>query len=109
IKKEKDRIKGLEDNFKKDSLLRDFFTGDKDVTLTLIDLEEQIKKLDENLKNFKVAEDYNDVQIEADKVERELYNLNNKIIMLQNNIKNIDKGLNINSDINKDDIKSIYD
>lgn len=109
IKKEKDRIKELEDNFKKDSLLRDFFTGDKDVTLTLIDLEERIKKLDENLRNFKVAEDYNDVQIEADKIERELFDLTNKIIMLQNNIKNIDKGLNINTDINKDDIKNIYD
>lgn len=109
FKKEKDRIKGLEDNFKKDALLKDFFTGDKDVTLTLIDIEEKIKKLDENLKNFKVAEDYNDVQTEADKVERELFALNNKIIMLQNNIKNIDKGLNVNPDINKDDIKSVYD
>jgi len=109
IKKEKDRIKQLEDNFKKDSLLRDFLTGDKDVTLTLIDLDEQIKKLDDNLKNFKVAEDYYDVQVEADKVERGLFDLNNKIIMLQNNIKNIDKSLNINPDINKNDIKRIYD
>lgn len=109
IKKEKDRIKELADNFKKDSLLRDFFTGDKDVILTLIDLEEQIKKLDDNLRSFTIAEDYNDVQIKADKVERELFNLNNKIIMLRNNIKNIDKGLNINSDINKNDIENIYD
>jgi len=109
IKREKDRIKELEDNFRKDTLLRDFFTGDKDVTLTLIDLEEQIKKLDENLRNFKVADDYYDVQIEADKVERELFDLNNKIIMLQNNIKSIDNGLNISSDISKNDIKKIYE
>jgi len=77
--------------------------------LTLIDLEEQIKKLDENLRNFKVADDYYDVQIEADKVERELFDLNNKIIMLQNNIKSIDNGLNISSDISKNDIKKIYE
>ncbi|NLP13172.1 MAG: DUF2326 domain-containing protein [Clostridium sp.] len=109
IKKEKDRINELENNFKKDSLLRDFFTGNKDVALTLIDLDEQIKKLDESLKNFKVADDYYDVQIEADKIERELFDLNNEIIMLQNNIKSIDGGLNINPDINKDDIKKIYE
>ncbi len=108
IRKEQERIGELEENFKKDSLLRDFFTGNKDVTLTLIDLEEQIKKLDDNLRNFKVAEDYHEVQIEADNVERELFTLNNEIIMLQNNIKNIDKGLDITPDINKDDIKSIY-
>lgn len=109
IKKEKDRIKELENSFEDDSLLRDFFVGDKDVTLTLIDIEEQIKRLDNNLSNFKVAEDYNDVQIKADKVERELFELNNKIIMLNNNIKNIDEGLNIKPDISKNDIKNIYE
>lgn len=109
IKKEKDRIKELEDNFRKDSLLRDFFTGDKDATLTIIDLEEQIKRLDDNLRSFKVAEDYNDVQVEADKVERKLFDLNNRIIMLQNNIKSIEKGLNIKPDISKDDINLIYE
>lgn len=109
IRKEQARISELEDNFKKDSLLRDFFTGNKDVTLTLIDLEEQIKKLDDNLRNFKVAEDYNEMQIEADKVETKLFTLNNEIIMLRNNIKNIDRSLAIKSDINMDDIKRIYD
>lgn len=89
IKKEKDRINILENNFKKDSLLRDFFTGNKDITLTLIDIEEKIKKLEENIKKFQVAEDYNDVQVKADEVERELFDLNNRIIMLQNNVKNI--------------------
>jgi len=109
IRKEQERIGELEDNFKKDSLLRDFFTGNRDVTLTLIDIEEQIKKLDDNLRNFKVAEDYHEVQIEADNVERELFTLNNEIIMLQNNIKNIDKSLHITPDLNKSDIKHIYD
>ena len=108
IRKEQDRVKNLEKNFKNDSLLRDFFTGNKDVILTLIDLEERIKKLDDNLSNFKVAEDYNDVQLEADRVEKELFSLNNRVIMLQNNIENIDKSLENSPDINKDNIKAIY-
>ena len=49
IRKEQDRIENLEKNFKNDSLLRDYFTGNKDVSLTLIDIEERIKKLDEDL------------------------------------------------------------
>lgn len=108
IKKEQDRVKNLEKNFKNDSLLRDFFTGNKDVTLTLVDLEERIKRLDDNLSNFKVAEDYNDVQLEADRVEKELFSLNNRVIMLQNNIENIDKSLEKSPDINKENIKAIY-
>ena len=108
IRKEQERIKNLEKNFKNDSLLRDFFTGNKDVTLTLVDLEERIKQLDDDLSNFKVAEDYNDVQLEADKVEKELFSLNNRVIMFQNNIENIDKSLKISPDINKENIKAIY-
>jgi uncharacterized protein YydD (DUF2326 family) len=108
IKKEQNRIKELEKNFKKDSLLRDFFTGNKDAALTLVDLEEQIKRLDDDLSNFKVAEDYNEVQLEADKVEKELFTLNNSVIMLQNNIENITKSLKLSPDMNNVDIKNIY-
>ena len=108
IRKEQERVKNNEKNFKNDSLLRDFFTGNKDVVLTLVDLEERIKRLDDNLSNFKVADDYNDVQLEADRVEKELFSLNNHVIMLQNNIENINKNLENSPDINKDNIKAIY-
>ncbi|MBF0102347.1 MAG: hypothetical protein HQK77_15705 [Desulfobacterales bacterium] len=107
IRKELDRIKKLEKNFEEDSLLRDFFTGNKDVALTLIDIEERIKQLDDNLSNFKVAEDYHEIQTEADKIEKELFKLNNSIILLQNNIENIDKSLKISPDINKERIQTI--
>jgi len=108
IRKEQERIKKLEKNFKDDSLLRDYFTGNKDVTLTLVDLEERIKKLDDDLHYLEVAEDYKDVQVEANKVEKELFALNNSVIMFQNNIENINKSLKISPDMNKGDIKAIY-
>lgn len=108
IKKEKDRIKNLERNFKSDALLRDFFTGNRDVSLTLVDLEERIKRLDDDLKKFKVAEDYNEIQLEADKIEKELFILNNSIIMLLNNIENISKSLRFSPGMNKEHVKTIY-
>lgn len=109
IRKEQKRLKELEKNFKNDSLLKDFFSGDKDATLTLIDLEEQIEKLDENLRDFKVAEDYQEVQIKADQIEKELFAVNNKVILMQNNIDNIDNSLKITPSTNKNDIKAIYE
>ena len=108
IKKEQTRITKLEKNFKDDSLLRDFFTGNKDVTLTLVDLNERIKQLGDDLSNFRVAEDYKEVQSEADRVEKELFSLNNRVIMLQNNVDNINKSLEKTPDINKENIKDIY-
>jgi len=108
IRKEQERVKNQEKNFKNDSLLRDFFTGSKDVTLTLVDLEERIKRLDDDLSNFKVAEDYNDVQLEADEIEKELFALNNSVILIQNNIENINKSRQFSPDIDKENIKNIY-
>ena len=109
IKKEQDRIKVLERNFKKDELLRDFFTGNKDVALTIVDLEEEIGKLDRNLSNFNVAEDYRDVQLEADRIENELFALNNKIILIQNNIESVNKSLKMETSTDQNDIVKIYE
>ncbi len=108
IKKEKIRIKKLEENFKSDELLRDFFTGNKKLSLTLVDLDDRIKRLDDDLRNFKVAEDYYHVQVEADRIETELVALRNRDILLKNNIENIEKSLNLTPDMNKESIKSIY-
>ena len=93
LKTEQDRINDLEKNFKKDDLLRDFFSGQKDVSLTIDDLDDQIDKLEISLKEFKVAEDYYDVQVEADDIERELFQLNNEVILLKNNLDTIDESL----------------
>ena len=79
VLEERDKLK-IESNFKNDTLLRDFFTGDKDVMLTLVVLKSELKA-DEDLSGFKVAEDYNEVQIEADCIERQLFSLNNKLII----------------------------
>jgi len=110
LKKEQDRIKDLEQNFKKDDLLRDFFSGQKDVSLTIDDLDEQIEKLEKSLRNFKVAEDYYEVQLEADKIEQKLFQLNNKIILLKNNVASIENSLKIEpSKENLDEIQKIYE
>ena len=109
IKKEQDRIKILEGNFKNDELLKDFFTGNKDVSLTIVDLEEQIYRLNRNLADFKVAEDYSDIQKEADMIESELFALNNSIILIENNIESVNKSLNIQTKTTKSDIEKVYE
>lgn len=109
IRKEQDRIKTLEGNFKNDELLRDFFTGNRDVSLTIVDLQDKIKKLEEDLGNFKIADDYRDVQHDADRVEKELFDLNNRIILIQNNIDSINKSLDIETKTTQDDILKVYE
>ena len=109
IKTEQDKIKSLEKIFRSDEMLREFFTGNKDVALTIIDLEEKIKKLDDDLRAFKVAENYGDVQGEADRIEKELFKLSNEIILIRNNLESINKGLEIETKTTQDDIKKVYE
>lgn len=109
IKKEQERIKQLESNFRKDELLKDFFTGNKDVALAIVDLEEQIDKLDKNLSHFQVAEDYREVQKEADRIEKQLFDINNKIILVQNNIESVNKSLSVESKTGQQDIIKVYE
>ena len=108
IRKEQERIRKLEKNFKEDSLLRDYFTGSKDVSLTLVDLNEKIKQIEEDLEKFQVAEDYHDIQIDADRKEKELFEINNQITMISNNIDNISKSLDITPSMSSSDIESVY-
>ncbi|MCK5155474.1 MAG: DUF2326 domain-containing protein, partial [Spirochaetales bacterium] len=108
LRKEQERIRNLEKNFKNDSLLRDFFTGDKDVSLTLVDLEDKIVKIEQDLEKFQVADDYHDIQKEADSIEKKLFDINNEITIIKNNIDNIEKSLNITPSMSSLDLEAIY-
>ncbi len=108
LKKEQDRVDELEKNIKNDDLLKEFFTKDKDVNLKIIDLEDEIQKLRESREKYEVAEDYYDVKIKADSIEKELAAKHNEIILIKNQIENITKSLQTSPDLGRDSIEKIY-
>lgn len=74
-----------------------FFTGSKDVALTIVDLEEQIDKLDKNLSNFKVADK---LKVELDGLMKYLgdhqaldvfLSLSDKSVRLKTTLENLKK------------------
>lgn len=109
LKLEKNRINDLEANFKKDNLLKEYFTGNRDVKLAIIDLEEKISSLEKNMSDYKVAEDYNEIQSKANLIENNVFDLKNEIILLKNNIKNINKSLTFSPDLKKEFIMNVYE
>lgn len=109
LRKEQERVDELEKNIKNDDLLREFFTQDKDVNLKIIDLEDEIDKLRESREKYEVAEDYYDVKIEADTIEKELAKKHNQIVLLNNQIENITKSLKTSPDLGKESIAKVYE
>lgn len=108
LRKEQERIRRLEKNFKEDLLLKDFFTGNKDVNLTLVDLDEGIKKIEYDLEKFQVAEDYHDIQKEADDTEARLFDINNEMALISRSIRNIEDSLKIKPTMSGSDLETVY-
>jgi uncharacterized protein YydD (DUF2326 family) len=77
MKKEKDRVKELTNNFKKDEVLKEFFSGNRDVSLSIRELTDQIRRMESDLAKFEVAEDYYDIKDQADNTQRDLQELSN--------------------------------
>lgn len=108
LRKDEIRIKELTNNIKKDTLLKEFFSGNKDATLAVQDLNDNINKLEKDVRDFRVAEDYYDVKNDADKVERNLADVQNEITLIQNQIINIQQSLKISPDLGRESIENVY-
>jgi uncharacterized protein YydD (DUF2326 family) len=108
LKKEITDANKLHQNIKKDPILRQFFEGYQDSSLALVDLDEAIKKLQKDLKEFEVADDYYQIKQDSDDIKREIDKAQNTIELKNNSIKNIEQSLKISADVDNQDIKNIY-
>jgi len=87
-----------------------FGTGNKkDLEIKIVELETLIKKYRKSIDEFIIAEDYNSIRKEADKISYTLKNYKNKESKLQIAISNIDKSLEIQPDISKEQIIKLYE
>ncbi|TCN63035.1 DUF2326 domain-containing protein [Acetobacteroides hydrogenigenes] len=108
ITQEKDRIRDLVKNLREDAFLKDFFAGKKDISLTKQELHESIVNLEENLKSFKIADNYYEIKEHADRIKHSIEGLQNEIALVEIQIKNIDESLKISPDIKRENIERIY-
>lgn len=108
LRKEYVEIDGLIKSFEKDTVIRDFFKGDLDVDITLTDANEEIRRLEEELRRFEVAANYYDIQQEADRLADSLFELKNNVVLVRNAIDSIDASLKQKPDIAKEKVLTAY-
>lgn len=108
LRKKQTEIEAFEKNFKKDPFIREYYTGNKDANLQAKHLEEQIGRLDQDLASFQVAEDFYEIEKEANNLNKELRELKNKKVVLENALHNIEKSMQAKSDVSRDKIISLY-
>jgi uncharacterized protein YydD (DUF2326 family) len=99
IKRDLDDIKNFKKNIKTDSVLKDFFHQNSDVSIEIFNVENQISKLGNRIEKFIIAENFEELKKQADDLTKEWHAMSNRKTVLENAIKNIDKSLKIQPDI----------
>lgn len=109
LKDQYDKTDKLRKNIEEDEIFKSYFHEEGDVDIDIVDLEEQIAKIEYRLKNYMVAEDYEKIRKEADECSARLRALKNRSTALKNAVRNIEKSLTVQPDIPKETVLRLYD
>ena len=103
LKENLDKIKELKTNIENDNILRSFFGSENadEFDLKVAELESKIKSIKASLTTFEIAEDYDEIKNEADKIASKLKSMRNERTKIQNALNNICKSLEIEPDISR--------
>jgi len=112
----KRRLKSLLDQWvarqkdlENDEVIRSYFSdGGSDPQIVLQDLTEEIDRLERDIANFNVAEDYRAVQDSADEARKVLQVHRNEIVQTRRAIHSIDSSLRLRSDVTPEDVARVY-
>jgi uncharacterized protein YydD (DUF2326 family) len=109
LREEHERLESIRTQFRKDSLLRDYFHGDRDVELELRDLDEEIAQLQRQATNYKVADNYEQIAAEAENTRRAWHRARNELNSLESAERQIDASLIEQPDVSADDVRRVYE
>ena len=111
LKEEEDLLKTQVKNLSKDSVMKSLLLGTgrpEDIELRLLDLNKQIDKLQKDIANFVIAEDYGKIKEEADEVSKSLVQWRNIATKCRIALENIEKSSERKPDINKKDLLGFF-
>ena len=95
-------------SLKSDKILLDYFTGKYSIDFKIRDLNDKLKKLYDEKKNFKIAENYYDLKKQADDLSQQIRNLNNQKFLINSRIQRIDKMMGTNISVSDQELKDLY-
>lgn len=108
LREEHERLDKLRKNFKNDTLLRDYFYGDRDAKLELKDLEEEIQRLESEKDSFRVAENYSEMVVQAEETRRQWRAKRNALHLMEGSLQQIARSLKQQPDVRADQVETIY-
>lgn len=109
LKEELDTVNVSGKAILKDPFMKSFFMKDDvNVEIKIVELEKKIAELQKNIDEFVIAEDYNDIKKEADRISTSLKTYRNQAAKFRMAIHNIEKSLQLKPDITQQQIIDFY-
>jgi len=108
LKKLLDDIKFSQKSWKEDQVLKDIFRAGTQPKVRLDWLEREIPRLKSNINNFEIAENYYDIEQQANRMTKQLREIEKKIAILDFQIEGIEKSLVQQPDISKQELIDLY-
>ena len=99
----------MKKSLEKDPVLKEHFSHNNDTEIEINDLQESINYLEEELESFKIANNYDDIEKEADLLACKLKELSNERTLVESDISSILKTLEMKSEISTEKIISFYE
>lgn len=108
-KKRLDEQVDLAHRYKKDKELRDFYVGEKNAEVELASVRENIAKLQGNIAQFAVAEDYGSRQAQADALHARILDARNEEALLAIRLDDIALAMSIRPDVTPSRVVQLYE
>lgn len=101
--------KELSARFAKDPIIKEYFQGKKDVGLTIQELQDRLDVLERGVAGFKVAENYHEVEVDADTLKSQLQKIRNSAVAVAAQLRHIEESLKVSPEVSLKSVREIYE
>lgn len=102
-------VKKTEKAIKKDPFFKRYYLGKNDVELDVVDLEYRINELEREISEFKISNNYHELELEANNKSYEKKMLENKRVLINNYIKNIEESFKETAKASEENVIRVYE
>ena len=102
------QMREMSSRFAKDEIIKEYFQGKKDVNLDIRDLRDQLALLEQSLSDFKVAENYHDVEESAADIKSQLQKTRNKALLIEAKVRQVEESLAIKPGVTLEMVRRLY-
>jgi uncharacterized protein YydD (DUF2326 family) len=98
-----------ENAIKNDPLFRQYYLGRHDAEIDVADLRYRISELEKQINSFKISKNYHELEVEANKNSYQKKQLENRRVIVSNNIQNIEEALQETARANDEKLIKVYE